>query len=209
MKTIRKGCRGDEVATLQRKLNLIADGIFGPITDEAVRDFQQAHDLTVDGIVGPKTWAVLDVTVPRPRRKITEIIIHCSATPEGKNFTLEQIRKWHTTPKPNGRGWQDIGYHFVIYRNGVIRKGRNTGIIGAHCTGHNAHSIGICYIGGCAKDGKTPKDTRTECQRLSLIDLVKELRDIYPGATVHGHNEFANKACPSFNVQNEPDLCGR
>lgn len=204
MTTIKKGCRGDLVATLQRKLNLIPDGIFGAITDEAVRDFQKSHALTVDGIVGPKTWAALGVGSLPNTRRIDKIIIHCSATPEGKDFTVDQIRQWHID-----RGFSDVGYHYVIYRDGSIHKGRPIEKVGAHTTGQNAHSIGICLIGGCAADGKTPKDTRTEAQRATLIKLVAELKASYPSATVHGHNEFAAKACPSFNVQKEPELCGR
>lgn len=140
-------------------------------------------------------------------RSITKIIIHCSATPEGKPFTVEQIRAWHTTPKPKGNGWRDIGYHFVIYLDGSIHTGRPIGQIGAHCAGHNANSIGICYIGGCTKDGATPKDTRTPAQKAALVKLIKKLKASYPKATIHGHNEFANKACPSFNVQKDTDLC--
>lgn len=142
-------------------------------------------------------------------RKINKIIIHCSATPEGKDYTVQQIRQWHTTPKPKGNGWRNIGYHFVIYRDGSIHVGRPVEHIGAHTSRYNANSIGICYIGGCAADGKTPKDTRTEAQRHALVALVRDLKAKYPSATVHGHNEFANKACHSFNVQKEPDLCGR
>ena len=137
-------------------------------------------------------------------RKITKIIIHCAATPEGKDFTVQQIDQWHRQ-----LGFRCIGYHFVIYRDGSIHKGRPIDQIGAHTSGHNANSIGICYIGGCTSDGKTPKDTRTGAQRVALVKLVAELRSQFPTASVHGHNEFANKACPSFNVQNEPDLCGR
>ena len=137
-------------------------------------------------------------------RKITKIIIHCAATPEGKDFTVQQIDQWHRQ-----RGFRCIGYHFVIYRDGSIHKGIPIDQIGAHTSGHNANSIGICYIGGCTSDGKTPKDTRTGAQRVALVKLVAELRSQFPTASVHGHNEFANKACPSFNVQNEPDLCGR
>lgn len=131
-------------------------------------------------------------------RKIDKIIIHCAATPEGKPFTVADIDRWHRK-----RGFRCIGYHHVIYLDGSIHKGRPVEQIGAHCTGQNARSIGICYIGGCAKDGKTPKDTRTEAQRAALKQLVKELKASYPKATIHGHNEFANKACPSFNVQKE------
>lgn len=131
-------------------------------------------------------------------RRITEIIIHCSATPEGKDFTVEDIRRWHLARK-----FADIGYHYVIYRDGSIHKGRAENIAGAHCQGHNANSIGICYIGGVAKDGKTPKDTRTPQQKTALRQLVNQLKFYYPHATVHGHNEFSSKACPSFNVQTE------
>lgn len=131
-------------------------------------------------------------------RRITEIIIHCSATPEGKDFTVEDIRRWHLARK-----FADIGYHYVIYRDGSVHKGRAENIAGAHCQGHNAHSIGICYIGGVAKDGKTPKDTRTPQQKTALRQLVNQLKFYYPHATVHGHNEFSSKACPSFNVQKD------
>ncbi len=137
-------------------------------------------------------------------RKINRIIIHCSATPEGKDFTVQQIDQWHRQ-----RGFRCIGYHFVIYRDGSVHEGRPIEQVGAHTSGYNANSIGICYIGGCTADGKTPKDTRTEAQRAALVALVRVLKARYPSATVHGHNEFANKACPSFNVQKEPDLCGR
>lgn len=129
-------------------------------------------------------------------RKITEIILHCAATPEGKDFTVADIDRWHRARKFNG-----IGYHYVIYRDGTVHAGRPVERSGAHCTGHNAQSVGVCYIGGCATDGKTPKDTRTPAQRAALTSLVKKLLKQYPGATVHGHNEFAAKACPSFDVQ--------
>lgn len=131
-------------------------------------------------------------------RIIDKIIIHCSATPEGRYTTVEEIRQWHLQ-----RGWKDIGYHYVIYLDGTIHKGRPESVVGAHCSGYNKNSIGICYIGGVAKDGKTPKDTRTEGQKRALIEILKRLKRTYPNATLHGHNEFANKACPSFNVKEE------
>ena len=176
MTTIKKGCRGDLVATLQRKLNLIPDGIFGAITDEAVRDFQKSHALTVDGIVGPKTWAALGVGSLPNTRRIDKIIIHCSATPEGKDFTVDQIRQWHLD-----RGFSDVGYHYVIYRDGSVHRGRPETQVGAHTTGYNSYSIGICYIGGCAAKKNAngdypPKDTRTPAQRAALVRLVAEMR---------------------------------
>ena len=131
-------------------------------------------------------------------RNINKIIIHCSATPEGKAFSVEDIRRWHLQ-----RGFADIGYHFVIYLDGSVHVGRPLAKAGAHCKGNNAHSIGVCYIGGVATDGKTPKDTRTEAQKRSLVRLITELRQQFPNASVHGHREFANKACPSFNARDE------
>ncbi|MBQ1268123.1 MAG: N-acetylmuramoyl-L-alanine amidase [Muribaculaceae bacterium] len=131
-------------------------------------------------------------------RNINKIIVHCSATPEGKNFSVADIRRWHLQ-----RGFSDIGYHFVIYRDGSVNIGRPLQKSGAHCSGHNKNSIGVCYIGGVATDGKTPKDTRTSAQKDSLVRLITELRQQFPNASVHGHREFANKACPCFNASEE------
>lgn len=137
-------------------------------------------------------------------RKIDKIILHCAATPEGKHFTVEDIRRWHVLPtSAGGRGWSDIGYHYVICLDGSVHLGRPIERIGAHTIGHNKTSIGICYVGGVSVDGKTPKDTRTPEQKKTLIQLVKDLKKEYPNATIHGHNEFANKACPSFEVKDE------
>lgn len=196
MDTLKLGSRGTDVITLQKKLNLHQDGIFGPLTEEAVKEFQKSNGLTVDGIVGAKTWAKLGVT--SNNRNIKEIIVHCSATPEGKDFTVSDIKRWHLQ-----RGFSDIGYHWVVYRDGTIVSGRPESISGAHCTGHNSISIGVCYIGGCASDGKTPKDTRTPAQKESLIKVLKTLKNKYPKASIHGHREFANKACPSFDAKKE------
>ena len=131
-------------------------------------------------------------------RNINKIIIHCSATPEGKNFTVKQIDACHRQ-----RGFNGIGYHFVIYLDGSVHVGRPLAKAGAHCKGYNAHSIGVCYIGGVASDGKTPKDTRTDAQKASLVKLITELRQQFPNASVHGHREFANKACPCFDARKE------
>ena len=137
-------------------------------------------------------------------RTINKLIIHCSATPEGKKFTVEDIRRWHTLPvSKGGRGWSDIGYHYVIYLDGSVHTGRPVEKIGAHCAGRNANSIGICYIGGMDAAGKKPKDTRTDAQKKALRSLVATLKTRFPGVTVHGHNEYAAKACPCFNVKKE------
>lgn len=193
---LKLGSRGNEVKALQEKLNLKADGIFGSLTEEAVKDFQRSNGLEVDGIVGANTLSKLNLSVNK--RNIKELIVHCSATPEGKDYSVDTIRQWHLQ-----RGFSDIGYHYVIYRDGSIHTGRDESIIGAHCTGHNTNSIGVCYVGGCASDGKTPKDTRTTEQKQSLVKLLKELKTKYPQASIHGHRDFANKACPSFDATKE------
>ena len=193
---LKLGSVGNEVKAIQEKLNLKADGIFGPLTEEAVKDFQRSNGLEVDGIVGANTLSKLNLSVNK--RTIKELIVHCSATPEGKDYSVDTIRQWHLQ-----RGFSDIGYHYVIYRDGSIHIGRDESIIGAHCTGHNTNSIGVCYIGGCASDGKTPKDTRTTEQKQSLVKLLKELKTKYPQASIHGHRDFSSKACPSFDATKE------
>lgn len=132
------------------------------------------------------------------KREINKIIVHCSATREGQDISVETIKDWHLK-----RGWSDIGYHYVIDINGVLHTGRPIERTGAHCKGHNTGSIGVCYVGGVEADGKTPKDTRTKEQKAALDNLLYLLTDIFAGATIHGHNEFASKACPSFDVQAE------
>lgn len=131
-------------------------------------------------------------------REINKIIVHCSATREGENFEVAEIRKWHLA-----RGFNDIGYHFYIDLYGEIHKGRDISKIGAHCKGHNRNSIGICYCGGVEADGKTPKDTRNTEQKDALLCVLRTLKAMYPNAVIHSHNDFANKACPSFNATRE------
>ena len=128
-------------------------------------------------------------------REINKIIVHCSATRDGENFDVAEIRKWHLA-----RGFNDIGYHFYIDLYGEIHKGRDISKIGAHCKGHNRNSIGICYCGGVEADGKTPKDTRNTEQRRSLVAVLRTLKAMFPNADIHSHSDFANKACPSFNA---------
>ena len=132
-------------------------------------------------------------------RKINKIIIHCSATPQNRKVSVNTIRKWHLQ-----RGFNDIGYHYVIHLDGKISVGRPIEKVGAHCAYENRGSIGICYVGGMTKDMKKPKDTRTQAQKDSLIKLMHELIYKYnKDMTIHGHNEYANKACPCFDVQEE------
>ena len=132
-------------------------------------------------------------------RQIKEIIIHCSATREGQDISVDTIKDWHV----KGRGWSDIGYHFYIDLHGDIYKGRDIAKIGAHCKGQNRNSIGLCYCGGVEADGKTPKDTRTDEQKDALLAVLRTLKAMYPEAIIHSHNDYANKACPSFDATSE------
>lgn len=131
-------------------------------------------------------------------RKINEIIVHCTATAEGKDFKVSDIDKWH-----RAKGWDGIGYHQVVYLDGSVHPGRPMDKVGAHCLGHNQNSIGVVYVGGVASDGKTPKDTRTPEQKAALRKLLTDLKRKYPGAIIHGHRDFAAKACPSFDATTE------
>lgn len=128
-------------------------------------------------------------------RKITKIIVHCTATPEGRAVSVAQVDAWHKE-----RGFRCIGYHYLVGLDGTVTAGRPEQEMGAHCLGHNYESIGVCYVGGLDRVTGKPKDTRTPAQRSALRRLVEQLRDRYPGATVHGHREFAAKACPCFDM---------
>lgn len=129
-------------------------------------------------------------------RKIDKIIVHCTATPEGRDVTVREVTRWH-----RARGFRTIGYHYLVGLDGVVYAGRPLEEVGAHCKGENAHSIGICYVGGLERDSLRPKDTRTPAQKRALRALVADLRGRFPGATVHGHREFAPKACPCFDIK--------
>lgn len=202
MSTLKKGSKGAEVKALQKRLNVMADGIFGPLTEEAVKEFQKANGLIVDGIVGNNTWRALGV-VPAASRYVDEIIVHCTATPDGEDFTVDQIRKMHLA-----RGFSDVGYHYIIYRDGSIHVGRSEAVAGAHTTGHNTRSIAVCYVGGCPDRSDKAwmnkgKDTRTPAQKAALLKILKELKVKYPNARIYGHRNFAAKACPSFDAKSE------
>lgn len=148
-------------------------------------------------------------------RKINKIIVHCSATPPSMDIGVAEIRKWHVQDNK----WSDIGYHYVIRRDGTVEKGRPIETPGAHTQGHNANSIGVCLVGGIRGDkeytnldwppstlSKTkkkgdPENNFTLAQNMSLVAVLTNLRKELPGTTIHGHNEFAKKACPSFTVR--------
>lgn len=132
-------------------------------------------------------------------RTITLLIVHCSATPEGQSLDFEACRNDHLLH----RDFSDIGYHFYLTRDGEIHRGRPLEKMGAHCRGHNRHSIGICYEGGLDKQG-APKDTRTLEQRGALLALLRELKRLFPHALIVGHHDLnPQKACPCFDVVRE------
>lgn len=226
----RRGSKGEMVRRIQHVLSsigycLIEDGCFGAITEEAVMAFQREKGLKADGIVGPATLTSIFSAEVQNRneqkesvnesrrlkktvkRKITEIIVHCTATPEGRDYSVDDIREDHKR-----QGWSDIGYHVVIYRDGTIADGRDMDLIGAHCSkgGHNTHSIGVCYVGGLENRPGVPyaklkaKDTRTQAQKVSLLSVLMELKEYYPDAQIYGHHDFdKGKDCPSFDARRE------
>lgn len=238
--TYREGSRGPVVAMIQKAVGCYPDSIWGRLTTESVRAWQRAHGLTADGIAGPRTLAAMGIqaatpaaasstpikavyagsaiTLRRSKRRIDEIIIHCTATLEGSPRTVEQIRAQH-----KAQGWSDIGYNYVVYLDGTVHEGRNVDIAGAHCTNHNAHSIGIVYVGGLEDRKGVPynrlraKDTRTPAQKASLLGLLMDLRQLYPQAEIKGHRDCSPdknhngtieqsewiKSCPSFDAKAE------
>ena len=236
-KIYKLGSRGEVVKQIQKALHLVQDGVFGPLTREALMTYQREHGLTPDGVAGPATLAKLLPTwvaviqqhtqkVPtynaiflkKSRRTITDIVIHCTASREGQPMTVDQIRAEHKK-----QGWSDIGYHYVIGLNGERWNGRDVDLVGAHVSGHNAHSIGIAYVGGLENKPGVPynqlkaKDTRTEAQKAALLSLLLDLRKLYPKAKISGHRDFSPdkngngivepsewiKSCPSFDAKKE------
>lgn len=137
------------------------------------------------------------------KNKAVYIAIHCSATKPDQNITMETIRQWHLD-----KGWSDIGYNFVIERDGTTKGGRDLDgdgdhfeEIGAHVRGYNSKAIGICLAGGIDKSGK-PDSNFTRHQYKSLETLVEQIKGMYPDSIVQGHRDFPNvaKACPSFDA---------
>lgn len=205
MELYKLGSKGEMVRQIQKALHLFPDGIFGKLTQSAVMDFQKSVGLKPDGIVGPATLAkLIPCRWKKSKRTIKEIIIHCTATPEGRDVTIADITRWH-----KARGFSTIGYHYVIYRDGTVHEGRDVNLIGAHCTNHNSYSIGVCYVGGLKFVPNVPinklpaKDTRNEKQKAAMLSLLLDLKKLYPNAKIYGHRDFANKSCPCFDAKNE------
>lgn len=187
----------------QEKIGIEQDGVFGRNTLQSSLDFIEGKPVKSDE---PNKSAMLTqpviakVKLPQVNitRLVDEIIWHCAATPEGRNFTVDQVRSWHVQ-----RGWSDIGYHFYIDLYGVIWVGRDINSKGAHVKDRNARTIGLCYCGGVTSDGERAKDTRTPKQINSGIALTQYLAAQAPIKTISGHNQYASKACPSFKIAND------
>lgn len=153
---------------------------------------------------------------------ILKIVIHCSATPNGKPFTAKDIDCWHKvrgfkrTPQAIryfNSDLKHIGYHFVIGVDGFVETGRQVGEIGAHVKGHNRNSLGICLIGGVTENGQNHAEF-TEAQWDALHDLLVKLQSRFPNAKIYGHRDLSPdlngdgmiqpcewiKACPNFDV---------
>jgi N-acetyl-anhydromuramyl-L-alanine amidase AmpD len=140
-------------------------------------------------------------------RPLNEIIVHCAATrpdwmqgrPIGEK--VEAIRRWHTDPKPKGNGWNNIGYHYVIDRDGAVATGRPLAQVGAHVMGRNTGTIGICLLGGFGSNERDRFEQHfTTAQDRALRKLIAELMKAHGKMAVTGHNQFAAKACPGFHA---------
>ena len=212
MELYKLGSKGVVVKQIQQALHLYPDGIFGVNTQAVVKKWQAENGLRADGVVGPATLAkLLPLRLKASKRTITDIVVHCTATRAWQDFDVDDIRRMH-----KAQGWADIGYHYLVKLDGTIQQGRDVDIIGAHVSGHNAHSIGVVYVGGLDNQGKA-KDTRTENQKCALLNLMMDMRRLYPKAKISGHRDFSPdkngdgtitpdeyiKACPCFDAITE------
>ena len=149
-----------------------------------------------------RTIAGKSISLRASRRKIEEIIVHCTATPEGMEAHVNDVTAWHKQ-----QGWATIGYHYLITLDGDTEPGRDIDTAGAHCLNHNARTIGVCYVGGLENRAGVPtakqkaKDTRTEAQKAELLSLLMDLKRLHPEAKIIGHRHYEkNKDCPSFDA---------
>ncbi|MBQ3244832.1 MAG: N-acetylmuramoyl-L-alanine amidase [Bacteroidaceae bacterium] len=142
--------------------------------------------------------------------KLKYLVLHCTATPEGREVSSDDIRAWHTTPvSKGGRGWSQVGYTDLIHLNGEVERlvDNNEDANVDHweitngAKGYNSISRHVVYVGGVVADGKTTKDTRTKAQKAAMEAYVKEFHKKHPNVRIIGHNEVAAKDCPSFDVQ--------
>lgn len=142
--------------------------------------------------------------------KLQYLVLHCTATPEGREVSSNDIRAWHTNPvSKGGRGWKQVGYTDLIHLNGKVERLVNNNEdanvdpweITNGAKGYNSISRHVVYVGGVVADGETAKDTRTKAQLVAMEGYVKEFHRKHPNVRIIGHNEVAAKDCPSFDVQ--------
>lgn len=131
----------------------------------------------------------------KPRAHTEAIFVHCSATKPSMDIGLREIRQWHKE-----KGWLDVGYHFIIRRDGTIEEGRPVDVVGSHVQGWNEKSVGVCLVGGIDDKGKFAANFATQ-QMSALKTVLFDLKGKYPQATVMAHHDVAPKACPSFDLQ--------
>ncbi len=142
--------------------------------------------------------------------RLKYLVLHCTATAEGREVTSDEIRAWHTNPvSKGGRGWKQVGYTDLIHLDGHVERlvSNNEDVnvdpweITNGAAGYNSVSRHVVYAGGVATDGKTAKDTRTQAQKQAMEAYVKDFHKRFPKVRIIGHGEVAAKACPSFDVQ--------
>lgn len=131
----------------------------------------------------------------KPRQSTDAIFVHCSATKASQDVGVREIRQWHKE-----QGWLDVGYHYIIRRDGTVEAGRDEGSVGSHARGYNSTSVGVCLVGGIDAKGK-PEANFTEAQMTALRSLLVTLMAKYPNAKLMAHHDVAPKACPSFNLR--------
>lgn len=135
------------------------------------------------------------------------LVIHCTATPEGREVSADDIRRWHTSPAPAGRGWKQVGYTDLFHLDGrverLVANNEDAWVdpweITNGAAGYNSISRHVVYAGGCDKNMQ-PKDTRTAAQREAMKRYVLDFHARHPEVKIVGHNQLAAKACPSFYV---------
>ncbi len=141
-------------------------------------------------------------------KELQYLVLHCTATPAGREVTADEIRAWHTAPPPRGRGWKQVGYTDLIHLDGrrerLVDNNEDARVdpweITNGASGYNSTSRHVVYVGGVATDGRTPRDTRTPAQRREMERYVKDFHRRFPRVKIVGHNQLAAKACPSFDV---------
>lgn len=200
----------EKTKLIQRKVGAADDGIYGSATADKVLASLGLSAVAVDQAAGVGSGSLVKGTGVNIRR----VLIHCTATREGQDIDAATIKRWHITPiSKGGRGWTDIGYHFVIRLDGTIEVGRAENKVGAHVEGFNTGSIGVVYVGGLDAQGRA-KDTRTDAQRTAMVRLCKDLDRAYAHPRFMGHRDASPdkdgdgiiekhewlKDCPCFDV---------